>query len=139
MRWIIVIAALFMLACSSEETVSAPDNLIPEDQFVDILVDVHLIEGAVGHVGRLEGTSIDQTYGMYRAVFEEHGVTLESFQASFEYYESDLETMSSIYDRVYTQMVFIQDELKYQAPEPQPQDSAQIEPHSEPLDSLIES
>lgn len=136
MKYISIIALLLLFACGSDDEVIIPEDVIPENEFVRLLTDIHLVEGAVGHIGRLEGTSVEETYGIYRAVFENHGISQEEFERSFEFYSAHMQLMNSIYEQVYDELLRKQDELKYQAPEPTVVDTSGNQLHSAPPDSV---
>lgn len=89
---------------------TAPQDLIADDKFVDVLTDVRLLEAAYGaRVGRPDtiGKYMD-TY--YKMVFDKHGIQKEQFFSSYEYYLSQHEKMLLMEDKVLEKLTLLQAE-----------------------------
>ena len=89
---------------------SAPQDLIADDKFVDVLTDVRLLEAAYGaRVGRPDtiGKYMD-TY--YKMVFDKHGIQKDQFFSSYEYYLSQHEKMLLMEDKVLEKLTLLQAE-----------------------------
>ncbi len=74
---------------------SAPDNLIDEDTYVDILVEMHLLAS-------LKEIKDDQEVFEegQKAVLEHYGIDRDQFQNSHEYYHRDMKAQSLRYREV---------------------------------------
>jgi hypothetical protein len=99
---------LFLIACQHD---AAPDNLIKEDQFVPLLVDIHLADGYLSTKPQLPDSLSYYGNGMYAEIFKKHQVDSVQFKKSFEYYSAHLEQMSQIYKNVVDQLTAKNDSI----------------------------
>lgn len=88
-------------ACGLEapETEMAPN--IQESQFVDLLVDVHLLEAAL-RMSEIKRTNSIKYPGndLYQKIYEKHGIKREDFLQTVEYYTFYPEKLKEIYKEV---------------------------------------
>lgn len=68
---------------------SAPDNLIDEDTYVDILVEMHLLASLKEIKDDKESFEEGQ-----KAVLKHYGIDRDQFQNSHEYYHRDMKAQS---------------------------------------------
>ena len=99
---------LFLVACRRD---AAPDNLIEEDRFVPILVDIHLADGYLSSKPQLPDSLSYYGNGMYAAIFKRHEVDSAQFKKSFQYYSRHLEQMGRIYKDVVEQLTAKSDSI----------------------------
>ncbi len=99
---------LFLLACNHDPK---PDNLIDEDQFVSLLVDIHLVDGYLSSKSQLPDTLNYRGNGLYTAVFKRHQVDSVAFKKSYQYYSVHLEQMNHIYEAVLDRLKFKNDSI----------------------------
>ncbi|MFN0031392.1 MAG: DUF4296 domain-containing protein [Flavobacteriales bacterium] len=80
-------AICFMLffACSDAQ-VQAPANLIEQNKFVEVLVDVRLLEGSYSAKVQRPDTIRSKMTGYYQTLFDKHGISKEQFVSSYNYY-----------------------------------------------------
>ena len=88
---------MFLVACHSG---SVPDNLIEEDKFVPLLVDVHLADGYLSSKSQISDSLSYRGNGLYATIFKKHHVDSVQFKKSFQYYSIHLEQMNKIYQEV---------------------------------------
>src|SRR5689334_6483100 len=98
----VTILALFIFSCSSPKE-SAPDNLLPPDSMVTILVDVHLAEAAA-NVTRISDVQSFKAQELYPAIFKSHQTDSAAFHSSFNYYLKHPEKLEAIYDKVLNEL-----------------------------------
>ena len=89
---------LFLIACHHDA--AAPDNLIEEDQFIPLLVDVHLADGYLSSKSQMPESLSYRGNGLYSAIFKKHQVDSVQFKKSYQYYSVHLEQMNRIYKAV---------------------------------------
>lgn len=100
-RFIRVYRVAFLLTCftglqSCGSRVSPPP--IPQDQFIEVLCDIHIVEGALQNRPRDQKDSIAVVY--YEGVYEKHQITEADFLTSLEMLEADPKLMSEVYSKV---------------------------------------
>jgi hypothetical protein len=86
-----------LLACGKGR---APSDLIGEEQFVNVMVDVHLAEASVQHL-RLSADSAKLVLAdHYATIMDKHNIEHQQFTTSFEYYRQHPDELSKIYEKV---------------------------------------
>ena len=122
-RWIEIafgIVLLFFIAvgCSSDnDDRPKPDQLIEREEMVDLLKKIQIVEARYQRRMFEPRSELKQkTLEHYTKLFKTEGVTLEQFQASFDYYKEDPELLSDMYNQVIEELTkeqaAVQKELK---------------------------
>ncbi|RYE30621.1 MAG: DUF4296 domain-containing protein, partial [Sphingobacteriaceae bacterium] len=78
----------FLIACRHDPK---PDNLIDEDQFASLLVDMHLADGYLNSKVQMPDTLSYYGNGLYTEIFRKHEVDSAAFRKSYQYYSVHLE------------------------------------------------
>lgn len=99
---------LFLLACNHD---NAPDNLIEEDKFIPLLVDIHLVDGYLSSGSQLPDSLSYRGNNLYAEIFKKHHVDSVQFKKSFQYYSVHLEQMNNIYKAVVDKLTAKNDSL----------------------------
>lgn len=81
-RLLIVVLLLVSLANCSDNP-QKPDNLIDEEKYTDLLIELQLIR-SYGENAKTDSTTIDS---LTKEVFNKYEVTRESFKVSHQYYQ----------------------------------------------------
>lgn len=74
---------LVLLTASCSENPQKPDNLIDEDTYTDLLIELQLIR-SYGENAETDSTTIDS---LTTDVFQKYDVSAETFMESHRYYE----------------------------------------------------
>lgn len=100
-----------MVACAPEEQIPEPEGLLSQEQMVEVMTDIHLIEGArTGLV--IMGDTVGGVNEHYKAFFEKHHVSQNQFDSSFVYYSKKPEVFDKIYERVIENLSVIESEIQ---------------------------
>ncbi len=99
---------MILVACHRD---NAPDNLIEEDEFVPLLVDIHLADGYLNTGSQIPDSLSYRGNGLYGAIFKKHHVDSAQFRKSFQYYSYHLEQMNRIYKAVIDQLTAKNDSI----------------------------
>lgn len=105
-----------MFACGcdipAKQRQIVPDSReIPSNEMVDILYELHLVDGMValrmieigGHTTLESGYTTDSL--LYESVFKKHNITREYFEETLQwYFQNHSDTLNVIYDRVITRI-----------------------------------
>ena len=91
---------LLILGCNYSEKEKPPVNIIPEKQFIPILVDIHFADATLSvlHFDKKNDRYKPENY--YNIVLKKHGVDRKKFDKSIEYYSKNPEELDIIYDKV---------------------------------------
>jgi hypothetical protein len=115
--FILPVVILFVLnsACTRRfnEKPLPPDDLIPQEQMADVILDFHVYDAIMNTLKR-KPKKIRQEEGfyLYNSILEKHQVTREQFRASFKYYQSDIEIMDAIYAEVDRKLSLMKNEIE---------------------------
>lgn len=97
---LILLLSIFIVSCTSNTIFKKPENLIPKDQMVDLLVDMQLAIGARS-VKNIDGKrNIDYMH----LVYEKYGIDSTRFAESNFYYNTDIDQYGEILEKVKTRI-----------------------------------
>lgn len=103
-----IVISLF-IGCQG--TIEKPDNLIPEDKMIEILYDFAILEGV-----KSDGTLNQNELNSDEFIYKKYKVDSLQLAKSNEYYSSDVEKYSKMYQKVYDKIDLeskqAEDELK---------------------------
>ena len=97
------------MSCYDIEKPDKPKDLIPEDQMVDVLVDITIMSSAKGINKRtLENNGVTPVAYIYK----KHGIDSTQFVNSNNYYAHDIKVYERIYAKVKDSLVILRDKYK---------------------------
>ncbi len=88
--------AVFMISCTSSTIYEKPKNLIPEDEMVELLVDLHIARYAEGKKNIFKDGKAKYTH----LVYKKFGIDSLRYSESNLYYSSRLDDYKRIYSKV---------------------------------------
>jgi len=103
------LAAGVLTACV-DQTVQLPDGYIPQEKMVDIMVDIHLVEGARSGTLLLGDTNKLPDY--YAHIYEKYDITEEQFKTSFDWYSQHPVQLKAVYDEVIVELSKLEEEIR---------------------------
>jgi hypothetical protein len=107
LRLLVLLLSLF--ACSGKSG-KVPEGILEEAAMVDLMVDVHLVEGARSGVTIMgDSLSLD---AYYRTVLIKHGLDSVSYRENFEYYSARPEKLEGIFEQVVERLSVLESELR---------------------------
>jgi hypothetical protein len=83
LRYGLLLLGFMISVPSCTENPERPSQLIPEEKYIDLLVELQLVNSYTYHMGA-DSTTIDS---LTKEVFMEYGVTREAFMESHTYYQ----------------------------------------------------
>ena len=93
-HWIFIGVICCCLACGKTKQ----ELSIPEEKFIKILADAHIIESALQT--NYTGLRDSMTIVYYQQLYEIHGISEEEFRLNLKTLESDAKLMTDIYTKV---------------------------------------
>lgn len=94
---IILFSIALLLGCHKGEG-KIPEDILPKNKMVAVLVDVHLARAAFDF-SVIQGDSITRT-AYYDYIYKIHNVSKKNFTKSFSYYTEHFELMEKVYQEV---------------------------------------
>lgn len=98
----VFIGMVLLLTSCSKSAVKIPDDIIPKDSMVFIMMDVHIAEAGVKTLPADSLLINTKTY--YEFIYKKHHITEEQFQKSLRYYTYNPELLQEIYVRITEEM-----------------------------------
>lgn len=122
---------LVLHSCTNPSEVKVPEHVMPKDKMAEVLVDIHLVEGA--RVGRdIMGDSLHSDF-YYAKVYEKHSISKADFDTSFSFYSQHPKVMDKIYSRAIERLNKMEMELQEAGDLKRP---SQIEDPAPPLNPV---
>ena len=97
--------------CSCNINLLNDDNIIPEDAFIDVLVDIHIVDATIIVKGLRINTDSTIIKLYYNDIFLKHNVTQKQIQQTFEYYTSKPRSFEKLYEKVSEQIAKREEDL----------------------------
>ena len=90
---------LFLLSCE-EKTVEIPQDVLPADKMVKVLIDIHLLEGSFAQKNLPRDTAIFLFREYEKDLFRLHNIGDSTFRKSLDFYSANPIIMNKIYEQV---------------------------------------
>ncbi len=99
MKKLFLTVLVIVSACSTKS--EAPDDLIPQDQMVSLLVEVHVLESKIKNLSIRSADSAKVVYDHYeKLLFADFNITQDQYERSFNYYVENLDEFKDVYTTV---------------------------------------
>lgn len=99
---------LFLCACKSN---GVPNGVIKPDVMANLLAEVHIIDGSLYNGFQSPDTLYKYGMGNYLATFEKFHTDSATFRKSMNYYATDPDKLSTIYDQVDAKIKVLSDSV----------------------------
>lgn len=101
--WVQLVFIILIAMSCKNRLEKKPENLVPKEKLIQILADIHRLEG---HVNNMNIQNTDTLAFIYRKmeadIFKKHKVDTASYFKSYKYYLVDPEEFSELYSEVVT-------------------------------------
>ena len=127
--WLFVILAFALQSCSHKDG-ARPE--IKKDKLVDVLVDIHIVDGYLAYTGSRIERDRDRIEGAYGFVLQKYDITPRQFHNTMIYYSRHMEDYEQLYNKVIEKLTLIEaDAMKDGDGSPKRADtpSAPVRPH----------
>lgn len=100
MKYVQTIAFTLLFAACVNDRPNVPAELIQPDQMVEILTDIHLVEGNAQVARSYTTAGQDFLDSSYRLVYAQHGVDMQTFDSSYRFYLRHPKFFERMYEQV---------------------------------------
>ena len=91
-----LVLIFFFMSCSSKVNYEAPEDLIPRQQMIDLLYDMHLAQGT----SKVQNIHLEKDRNYMSLVLEKHKIDSVRFASSNLYYISKAQEYEEIFEEV---------------------------------------
>lgn len=106
MRYLKTISILlFIIACESKTEFAKPKDLIPRDQMIEMLLELHMGVAAQG----IKNKHLERNENYLILVYEKYNIDSVRFSKSNNFYMSDIEEYEKMFDEVKQQMKLLRE------------------------------
>ncbi len=107
MKYLITILTIVLLqSCSNQNN----SNIINEDKFVDILVDIHMADATLAVKGYSVTSDSTRIRLFYSDVLKKHNVSQKQIKNTIDYYTSNTKQFVKVYKQVSEKIVKLENE-----------------------------
>ncbi len=111
-RWITLFFIILALACHQPKDRITKTDIIPKENLVPILVEIHLADAL------LQMSIVRQNYpgrdsiSNYQDILQKHGYSKRMFDHTIEFYENDPDELNDLYEEVISELTQLQSETR---------------------------
>jgi hypothetical protein len=110
----ILLAGSFF-SCTTRNSIRGKD-FIPRETFVEIVYDIHLVDGITNEVKYYRIYNPEDSIDLYGPIFEKYNVTREKYERTLDEYSMYPTLLDEVYDEVLMKLNMMQDELRVEDP-----------------------
>ncbi len=115
--WVIILLIpLFLISCGKGQGRSSHRDLIPKDKFVDILVEIHMMDAITNGPEFYRKFDTGDSINIHEEIFRKYDVTQAQFDSTYVSYSRKPEKYLKIYDDVILKLNLKLDQLKDKKP-----------------------
>ena len=113
--FIVLFTLIFESGCTEKvrKKQLPPDDLIPREEMVDIIVDMHLYDAIIWKEQKTKTRKIQyEKFFLYESILDKYHIDREQFESSMNFYQSDLDVLDEIYADVITKLSIMKSEME---------------------------
>lgn len=92
---------IFNISCNSGDV---PEGIIPKDEFIEILTEVHIADAVLTEKGLYDRKLKDSSESYYNYIFVKYNINRAAFDKSLQYYGKNTEEFELMYNKVIAQL-----------------------------------
>ncbi len=100
--------SLLLSACKSNKT---PEGIINHDRMINLLTEVHIIDGRMYNVKQEPDSLYKFGFGRYKALFKKYDTDSGQFRKSVKYYTTQPTELQAMYDQILINLKRMSDSL----------------------------
>lgn len=112
MRYAPFLLLLLSLGCQRDPTMKGLKAPIEKEKFINILVDMHLIDAITTESEFFRKYDPDDSISLYEAVYKKYDITRELLDSTIAAYTRHPELYMEVYDQVLFKLNYLSDSLE---------------------------
>jgi len=94
--------SIFCATCTPSGSVEKPERFIPKEQFMEILIDLHLTDAMLNDK-KLDDNQLDSG-SYYNFLLQKYDISKKTFEENLYYYSNQPQVFNAVYDSVLTRL-----------------------------------
>ncbi len=112
--WVFILFFLIVISCSEQEKRIRKKDVIPDDELIALLADIHIADGILDMPSYLKKYPGRDSISNYNDVIHQHGFTRERFDMTLKYYSNNPDDFELIYEKVLNKLSQLESEVNSQ-------------------------
>ena len=104
-KTVYIIFVIIFISCESKVKYDKPDDLISKEQMIDLLTDIHLVNGTTG----VKNKDLEKDKNYMSLIYEKYNIDSTQFAASNIYYTANISEYENIFEEVEKRLKNLQD------------------------------
>jgi hypothetical protein len=98
--------------CKNNNDSNTPKNLIGDAKMVDLLTEIHLVEGSVTPMLLQSDSATQYVMNNYNFLFKKYNTDQDKFKETMHYYVQHPKELDKVYEQVIENLSKMQSEIK---------------------------
>ena len=111
----VILLVVILVSCDSGN--KTPDYVIPYDDMVNIIIDIHLTDGLLTQNNVRRNLAKKDSLNYYDAILNNFGYTRADFDTSVHFYSKNIDEYDKIYEEVLNRLNEMETKLKQESTE----------------------
>ncbi len=107
----IMLLILFTLSCTEEES-EMPASVLPMNEMVNMMIDVHLLESTISSENLLRDSGMVLNNLYKKDVYRKYKITDSIYKINFDYYSSHPALLDKVYESVVDSLSLREERMK---------------------------
>lgn len=112
--WVLILFFIFGTSCTEKEKRIKKKNVIPDNELIDLLAEIHIADGILDMPNYLKKYPGKDSISDYNDIINEHGFTREKFDLTLKYYANNPDDFELIYEKVLNKLSQLESEINSQ-------------------------
>jgi hypothetical protein len=106
--------------CKREKKITGKEY-IPRDVLVNVITDIHLIDGITNDMKYYRKFNPGDSIDMYSSIFEKYNVDRRMYERTINEYSKHPQLLDQVYDEVLMELKLLQDKIEMEEEEERPE------------------
>ncbi len=112
-RWFpLAVLLLLLMAACGKSRLRVPEEFLQPDEMVDLLVDIHLVDGTLYRAPLIREEKEDSAFNQYAAILSKYKLTRTHFDSTIHFYTQYPDDFAKIYSEVLKKLSVMEEEIK---------------------------
>lgn len=111
-KHLIILVIVFFFSSCAEKDVELPEGILPEKEFISLMVDVEVMEGVLVYEANIGKKTVGLRDVAFDSILHHYNINDSLFKMNVQYYNQDPKKMSKLFEKVMDSIKNIKESLK---------------------------